>query len=727
MPPADLVETIRTAVQKNREIPAILDAYGEFVDAQIGPLELQNLDLLFARVLENLRQRFPEIASSRAANSAKSDILAFLLIANNDPERVKQALRAELRSVSRSMAESIAERFARLSPDERRAIDATLRLVRRSATDLLFRTESGKHLANAGREFDRFFAAVKAEAPSIKELRYENLIVEKAIFNKLLMKTKPQDYTIWVPSLYAKENSDYLIERAAVPSEHLLRSRLAELKSQGLIEGLRNFLDALIEGAGVIPKPAEVPEAVSDYLSEQGGYYAMSPLELDDVISFFQREEEERAAARRAEQERERKILEEKQREEEARRAEQARLRRRQAPAELVEAKQQPQQQQQLQRVERAERTTGGIYLGKQLDAEQFFGAIGRRLPEKDLATQVKVGGDYYVENSAVRALGVTIVGSSGSGRSTTLKRLLDGLGSSGSKVFVIDQKGEHRGVAWKHQWTTFGFARDSQAHELRVRLPPAGPDSAELLADLIQEWCLQSGISCTDQQRARIFSVIMAQQEKASSEITSVEDLVSELSKEAELAQIGSKLSKNLVGKGNLQRIFSKDCGFELTEGSSTLVDISGRGLRDPTTKEERLMLSVLLIREFLSKGAAGYVIVLEDVLDRLKSESLQRKMIEMISKLKQTGNSVIATARGPVREYLGRESIEILHRLSGEKAVSDELAGFVTDLHVKNLASLVGFLPRGYAITSKFAFGDSATSSAVVRVEPLQFGTQQ
>ena len=49
-------------------------------------------------------------------------------------------------------------------------------------------------------------------------------------------------------------------------------------------------------------------------------------------------------------------------------------------------------------------------------------------------------------------------------------------------------------------------------------------------------------------------------------------------------------------------------------------LFDISGRGLKDPTTKEERQMLSVFLLRDLALSGMKGSIIVIEDVLDRFK-----------------------------------------------------------------------------------------------------------
>src|SRR5579875_1548837 len=179
MPVTDLLETVRGAIERNSDIPAILDAYSEFVDNPIGPLELQNLDAVFSAILNNLSERFPQIASKRAAATARNDIASFLILANNDVDRLKEILKAELRSVNRVMSASIAERFSKMSIDERKAIDATLRLVRRYPVEILFRAEAGKGIATSGAEFEKFFAAVKAESPAMRELRFQNLIVEK--------------------------------------------------------------------------------------------------------------------------------------------------------------------------------------------------------------------------------------------------------------------------------------------------------------------------------------------------------------------------------------------------------------------------------------------------------------------------------------------------------------------------------------------------------------------
>ncbi|MHB8567137.1 MAG: helicase HerA domain-containing protein [Nitrososphaerales archaeon] len=437
----------------------------------------------------------------------------------------------------------------------------------------------------------------------------------------------------------------------------------------------------------------------------------MLPLEVDDVVSFLAKEEEEKTSALRAE-ESERVKQAEQSRAEEERKTEQLRSRRRQTVP-----------QTEVQRVKAVERTDDSIYLGKQFEADQFLGAINRKVPESELSSQVKTIGDYYVAASAARSLGVAIVGSSGSGRSTTLKRLLDGLASLGSSLIVIDQKGEHRGIAWKYHWKTLGFAPDSQAQEFRVRMITQGQGTADLISDLLQEWCLQSNLQCTDQQRARIFSAIRSLQEGNAPDLT-IESIVAKICEEPELAQLGQKLVKNLVGKGNLQRIFSKEATLDISSGSSLLLDISGRGLRDPTTKEERGMISVLVLRELLEMGTTNTTIVLEDTLDRFKSESLKRKVAEIIAKLKESGNTFIATARGSVREYVGIDCMEIVHRLSGEKAISEELQGFATDLSAKSLASAISLFPRGYAITSRLKAGESTYPSCAVRIDPLQFG---
>ena len=114
MPQTDAIQLVRAAIDRNKEIPAVLDAYGEFVDSPIGPQELQNLGDVFASILDNLTQRFPDVASRRAAKLAETDVMSFLAAVGNDPDRLRTIMRAELVSVSKSMASSIAERFRKL-------------------------------------------------------------------------------------------------------------------------------------------------------------------------------------------------------------------------------------------------------------------------------------------------------------------------------------------------------------------------------------------------------------------------------------------------------------------------------------------------------------------------------------------------------------------------------------------------------------------------------------
>ena len=89
MPAIDVVQLVHSSVERNREIPAMLDAYGEFLDSPIGPLELQNLGSVFACILDNLSQRFPDMASKRAASTSHTDISSFLDATNSDVDRVK--------------------------------------------------------------------------------------------------------------------------------------------------------------------------------------------------------------------------------------------------------------------------------------------------------------------------------------------------------------------------------------------------------------------------------------------------------------------------------------------------------------------------------------------------------------------------------------------------------------------------------------------------------------
>jgi hypothetical protein len=726
MPALDLTQLVRSSIERNSGIPAILDAYSEFVDSPIGPLELQDLESVFAAILGNLSERFPQIASKKAATNARNDIVSFLSVSNNNPDRVKTVLREELRSVNKIMVASIAERFSRMNTEERRAIDATLRLIRRSQEEIIFRVEFGKGIEKSGAEFEKFFAAVKAESPTMKELRFQNLIVEKGIFNKLILKSRNRsDNTIWVPSFFAKENADSLVERAGVVSEHIFLSRLREMKEQGRLDSVRPVLTRFIENQGVLVEPSEVPSEISDFATKVGGrYVVLTPLELDDVSALF------------AEEETEERRLQEAEREKQIQLETQYRLRIEQLESEKQQQRRRLTIQVQVPEQERERRRTQeSIYIGRRLDVEQFVGALNRRLPEKEISAEVRTVGDYFVDLSEVKQAGISIVGSSGSGRSTTLRRILDGLassvssmGSNNSRIFVIDQKGEHRGIAWKYKWDVLAFASDAQSRQFRLPsfLNREDEESSELAAALLQEWLLQAGVNCNDQQRARIGSVIRAQIGSASAESVS-----KALMAEPELSQLAQKLARNILSKSAMSRIFTEDLQAKLEMGGGSVVfDVSGRGLRDPTTKEERLIASVLILKYLLDSNVQFSIIVLEDVLDRFKSESLWRKVVHYVAKLREQGNTIVATSRSQIRDFVGGGSLEILHRLSGEKVVTEEISGFKMTQEIKNLAIIVTFLPRGYAFTSSVVAREGAPESknvpsAAIKVEPLQFST--
>jgi hypothetical protein len=734
MPAVDLTQLIRSSVERNSGIPAILDAYSEFVDSPIGPLELQDLESVFSAILGNLTERYPQIASKKAATNARNDIVAFLSAANNNPDRVKAILREELRRGDTIMVASIAERFSKMNNEERRAIDAALRLIRRSQEEIIFRTEFGKGIETSGPEFQRFFASVKAESPTIKELRFQNLIVEKGIFNKLVLKSKDKrDYTIWVPSFFAKENADSLIERTGLVSEHLLMSRLREMKDRKKLDEIRPTLTRFVENQGVLGEPFEIPSEIADLIVRSNSrYVVLPPLELDDVVSIFAEEEMETTRLREAEQEKQRQIeIAERSRVEEMQKEREDQRRRLVIQVPIAEQ----------ERGEERKRSAESIYVGHRLEVDQFVGALNRRVSEKEMPSQVKTIGDYFVELSEVRQAGISIVGSSGSGRSTTLRRILDGLASavlsysspnSPPRVVVIDQKGEHRGIAWKYKWDVLAFAQDSQSRQMRLPFFLNREDEeggSELAASLLQEWLLQAGITCTEQQRARIASIIRAQ---IGSSSNSAEGVSKALLSEPELAQVAPKLTKNILSKNAMSRIFTEDlqAKLEIGDGKSMIFDVSGRGLRDPTTREERLITSVLILKYLLDSNLQFSVVVLEDVLDRFKSESLRKKVVHYVSRLREKGNSIIATSRSQIRDFVGGGSLEILHRLSGEKIVAEELSGFKTSQPIKNLAIIVTFLPRGYAFTSSIVAREGAAQgrnipSAAIRVEPLQFST--
>ena len=126
----------------------------------------------------------------------------------------------------------------------------------------MFRAEVGRQLSTSGKDYERFFAAVRAESGTIRELRYENLIVEKGVFNKTSDEDKREGLLHLVLSLYVRDNVDFLIERVAISNERLLLSWLKDLKSQALLDAdssganLRSLLSTLLENGGVLPNPS---------------------------------------------------------------------------------------------------------------------------------------------------------------------------------------------------------------------------------------------------------------------------------------------------------------------------------------------------------------------------------------------------------------------------------------------------------------------------------------
>jgi len=301
----------------------------------------------------------------------------------------------------------------------------------------------------------------------------------------------------------------------------------------------------------------------------------------------------------------------------------------------------------------------------------------------------------------------------------------VDGIGEKKSElpVVIIDPKGEYRGIAWKYGWKVLSFAADSQAQEFRVPIF-SGLDretAASFVADLIQEWFNQGPFNCTDQQKERIASIIRAQPQ-GNLDLVTISNL---LATEPELAELGVRLKKNLTSKGTFSRIFSEANGIPSVERGSLVFDISGRGLRDPTTKEERLIISVILLRDLVKIGVKDSIIVLEDTLDRFKSESLKMETKGVVEKLRASGNYFIATSRSNLREFLGRDqTIEIVHRLSGEKIINEEFAQFNSNVSAQTLQRIIGFLPRGYAVNSRYATPDGQTiQTSAFKVETLKF----
>jgi energy-coupling factor transporter ATP-binding protein EcfA2 len=706
MPAVDTAQLVRSAIETNKEIPAVLDAYGEFVDGPIGPLELQNLGEVFARILDNLSQRFPDAASKRAAKTAQNDVGVFLRATNDDVEVLKQVMKNELISIRNVMAASIAERFRRMDGEERQAIDATLRLIRRSSVELLFKSPHGKPLSTADKEFQRFFATIKSQAREVRELRYQNLIVEKAIFNKLILKSSVEDQDIWVPSFYAKESVSQLISKTGVTSDHPILAALDAIERSGGFQRIESFLEDLETSQGLLTRDAVIPEEISGLFVQVAEFKILPPIDLDDVTEFLNRKRAKESELVAREEEKQRTEAEAVRLEQESKARE---LRQKSRPKEIS-----------VPREEVRATSINSVYLGKELDFDQLVSSLSKRLPEKEIEAQVKQTGDYFLELSN----DISIVGSSGSGKSVTLKRILDGIAQkpSSRRIFVIDQKGEHRGIAWKYKWPVYGFVKDSQANELKIPFLTSKGDNRDdnLAADLIQEWVLQNGANCSDEEKERIASIISSNKD-ARLGLAQISDA---LLAEKELSPLGQRVKKNLVLKSSFGKIFSETSTVsDMPQDGSVLFDISGRGLRDPTTKEERQMLTVLLLRELLIKGVSGSVIIVEDELDRFKVNSLKSRTVAIAQKLRENGNSLIITSRSQGRDFLGADPVELLHRLSGEKVISDEFSGFVSDASKQTLARVISFLPRGWLITSRIKVGNVTNRTTAVQVDQLQF----
>ena len=355
------------------------------------------------------------------------------------------------------------------------------------------------------------------------------------------------------------------------------------------------------------------------------------------------------------------------------------------------------------------------VLLGKSLDLNQLMSAINKRIPENQMSSQVKEMGEYFLDLG--KNSDISIIGASGSGKSNTLNRILVGIAKKKhSNILVIDPKGEHRGLAWKFKWQVFAFAKDSQADALNISLPTESDEDRRVLADLVQEWLTQNGYTGTSVLKERIYSILSSHK----GEKPSLSSIVDFLMSDPELAEVGQRLRKNLIQKGVLSKVLSLQDSSQSFLGKSVLLDLSGRGLKDPTSKEERLFLATLLIWKITTLNVKDSIIVIEDVMDRFKVESLRLKMVSMFRQLKARGNRLIITSRSECRDLLGEEKIELVHRLSGEKTIADQLSEYDTNIPAEVLTRMVSLMPRGYVITSRLA----GRQSEAVAVDSMDFG---
>ena len=335
------------------------------------------------------------------------------------------------------------------------------------------------------------------------------------------------------------------------------------------------------------------------------------------------------------------------------------------------------------------------------------------RIPENQISFQVKQTSEFLLDLG--KRANISIVGASGSGISTTLIWILVGIAMKRhATILLIDPNGEHRGLAWKFKWQVLALVKDSQADTLNVSLPTDSDEDRRLLADLIQEWLTQTGYAGPSVLKERIYSMLSAHKGEKPS-LSSIVDL---LVNDPELSEVGQKLRKNLVQKGALAKIVSQDSSQSVFD-KSVLFDLSGRGLKDPTSKEERLFLATLLIWNIATLEIRDSIIVVEDILDKFKVESLKLKMVSLFQRLRARGNRLIFTSRSECRDLLGEEKIELVHRLSGEKVIADELSGYDTNLPIDVLFRVLPFMPRGYLITSRL----SGRQSEAVAIDRFDF----